>query len=90
MAVYFPKNLSFLIDRIGKNEERHVTLENIAIASGIPRLKLERWLREGEPVLGELRKLADFFSNRLGREITADDLINRDLSTDPFIQDVYK
>ncbi len=88
MAAYFNRNLRILRKALCKKRGRNLDFDYLATISGIPALKLQRWERDGEPVLGELRKIAAFYSKALGTEITVDDLINRDLRYDERFADV--
>ena len=88
MAVYFQRNLRLLIRKLSKLEKKQVTLEFLSVRIGIPRLKLEIWLRDSEPVIDNARKLANFFSAELKHEIKATDILHRDLTTDPFFANV--
>ena len=88
MAAYFQKNLRLLTRKYFKKRGTDYNLEILSLKCGIPKIKLELWFREGEPVLAEIKKIADFFTSELKHEILANDLINRDLTTDPYFYDI--
>lgn len=88
MAAYFNKNIRILRRALEKKHGRKLEFDYIAVLLGFPSIKLERWERDGEPNLAELRKLAEAYSRALGMEITVDKLYNRDLRYDPRFADV--
>ncbi len=88
MAAYFNRNLRILRRALEKRRDRKLDFDYIAAISGIPALKLQRWERDGEPNLEELRKIAAFYSRVLETEITVDQLYNRDLRYDERFSDI--
>ncbi len=88
MAAYFNRNLKILKRALEVKRKRRLDYDFLAILSDFPAIKLQRWERDGEPNLAELRKLAEFYSKVLEMEITVDMLYNRDLRYDNRFSDV--
>ena len=82
MAAYFNRNLKILKRALEIKRKRRLDYDYLAVISNFPAIKLQRWERDGEPNLAELRKLAEFYSKVLETEITVDMLYNRDLRYD--------
>ena len=82
MAAYFNRNIKILRRILSKKRGRLLELGYIAVLLDFPALVLQRWERDDEPTLAELRKLAARYSRLLDTEITVDQLINRDLRYD--------
>ena len=88
MAAYFNRNLKILREALSKKKGRMLDFDYLAILLDFPAIKLQQWERDGEPTLAEARKLAEKYSKLLGFEITAHQLINKDLRYDERFYDI--
>jgi len=82
MAVYFNRNIKILRFKLNKKRGRILDFTFLAILLDFPASKLQKWERDDEPNLAELRKLAAKYSQLLETELLVNDLINRDLRYD--------
>ncbi len=88
MAAYFNRNLKMLKRALEIKRKRRLGYDFLAVLSNFSAIKLQRWERDGEPTLSELKKLAEFYSKVLEMEITVDMIYNRDLRYDKRFSDI--
>ncbi len=88
LAAYFQKNFRLLWRKLNKVKGKFYPLDELSIGIGIPCILLEQWQRDGEPSIGEAKKIAEFFSRALNHELYDYQIIMKDLSVDPFFNDV--